>query len=413
MSEKKSQSKGKAKKYVCPFCFREIDLGRLHYACSDPLCTSKFLNMPGGRQYRSKYHPSEEIDLERNRYLHKDRNATDAVTTKHHIIRSSPDGRCEICGRKSKVRLCPECHNPISDTAEENGSLIFVVLGADGSGKSHYIATLLETLMTSFSAEFGTDFEPATVLTRDRYEDVYHRPLYVENKAIDPTQSYEVDRWGHESLVYYLSFPDRDGDRKYTVAFFDTSGYDMDAAREKIDPDLLAAIRHASGILLLIDPLQMDPVAVALNEKADEEDAADTLTYITELLKGRPLRSREKLNIPLAVAVAKADMIMREPREDEDKEVFLGPESSVRVRRLKGRADPLCLAEAGAEVEEYMRRNASQRFIDAVNGFAKHEYFAVSALGSAPAENGTVKEIKPFRVEDPFIWLFTACGGRI
>ena len=403
----------KKRPYVCPFCFREIDLGRIHYVCSDPLCTSKFLAMPGSRQFRSEFRPNEEIDLERTRYLHKDRNSPDAETTKHHIIRSSPDGRCEICGRRSKVRLCPECHNPISGSAEENGSLIFVVLGADGAGKSHYMAALIDTLAGKFSEEFGTEFVPATARTENRYEDVYRRPLFVENRTIDPTLPYEEDRGGHESLVYYLTFPTADGGRTYTVAFFDTSGYDMDARRGKIDPDLLAAIRNASGILLLVDPLQMPPVAEALGMEPDSEDAADTLTYIIELVRGRPLRSREKIDKPLAVALSKADLIMRDPKEGERKDLFIGPESSLRVARVRGRADPVCLAEAGTEVEEYFRRNASQRFISAVGGFRKHEYFAVSALGSEPSGSGTIKDVKPFRAEDPFIWLFTACGGRI
>ena len=65
----------KKRPYVCPFCFHEIDLGRIHYVCSDPLCTSKFLAMPGSRQFRSEFKPNEEIDLERTRYLHKDRNS--------------------------------------------------------------------------------------------------------------------------------------------------------------------------------------------------------------------------------------------------------------------------------------------------------------------------------------------------
>ena len=93
---------------------------------------------------------------------------------------------------------------------------------------------------------------------------------------------------------------------KMTLHFVDETTTMADARRGKIDPDLLAAIRNASGILLLVDPLQMPPVAEALGMEPDSEDAADTLTYIIELVRGRPLRSREKIDKPLAVALSNA-----------------------------------------------------------------------------------------------------------
>ena len=401
--------------YVCPFCFSGTDLTKIHYACTNPLCTKAFLESVDGKRYRSEYRENEEVDRENSVFLGKDPRASDAVTTKNHIVRGSANGCCDICGRAAYIRLCPVCHNPIPAGAEEHGSNIFVVLGTEGVGKSHYTAVLINRLRTEFSAEFGTTFTPATDRTALRYNDLYYRRLFEEGRKLAPTAPCSEDRDSREPMVYYLKFPGEKS-QEYTLAFFDTSGKDFDPDGKGPALNIAAAMSKASGIVLLADPLQIPYVNKRIRIDGKPTGTADirsSLEYITETVRtaGR-LKRKEKIGIPLAVVLTKADVLMKSPENDEEERVLLGPESSVHVEREKGRFDRVCFDEISAEMEEYLRRTVGEDFIKDTEQYEKCEFFAVSALGSNPSGSMLTKDIKPFRVEDPFIWLFNTCGGN-
>ena len=59
-----------------------------------------------------------------------------------------------------------------------------------------------------------------------------------------------------------------------------------------------------------------------------------------------------------------------------------------------------------------LRRNAGQEFLDEVNKYTTHQYFAVSALGSDTAEGKLIKGVEPYRVEDPVIWFLNSNERR-
>ena len=66
----------------------------------------------------------------------------------------------------------------------------------------------------------------------------------------------------------------------------------------------------------------------------------------------------------------------------------------------------------GTEVEEYLRRNAGQDLLNAVDQFETHQYFAVSALGGEPADGVLSNGVAPYRVEDPMIWFLNTTERR-
>ena len=401
--------------YVCPFCFNDVNLAKIHYACTNPLCTKTFLDSVDGKRFRSEFKEGEEVDIENSVFLGKDPKASDAVTTKNHIVRGSANGCCDICGRAAYTRLCPICHNPIPAGAEENGSNIFVVLGSEGVGKSHYIAVLINQLRTMFSTEFGTTFTPATDRTTIRYNDSYYRRLFEEGRKLAPTTSYSEDRDSREPMVYYMKFPGEKS-QEYTLAFFDTSGKDLDSDDKTVVLSLGSFISKASGIVLLVDPLQIHYVNKRIrmdNKPFEVTDIRDRLAYITEIVRtGNKLKRKDRIDIPLAVVLTKTDVLMKSPENDEEERILFGPESSIHVEREKGKFDRVCFDEISVEVEEYLRRTVGQEFINDVGQYSRHEYFAVSALGNNPSGSVLTKEINPFRVEDPFIWLFNTCSGN-
>jgi len=396
--------------YICPFCFCTVDLKDIHYQCTNPACTKMFLrelDEKSARKYRSR-NLEEEIDIENSIFLGKDPAGPSPVTTKYHIVRSA-SGVCDICKKPVYKRLCPGCHNPIPQGAEEEGSSVFVLLGPKGVGKSHYIAVLINQLRNSFSPEFGATMSPATDRTTMKYRDMYYKRLYEEGRKLAPTLSFEESRESREPMIYYLRFLGGDSPRVYTLAFFDTAGEDLDSTGKMMGLNLNSFISRASGIVFLVDPLQIPYINTRIrmdNKPPTGSDVANMLSNIANIIRtNNSLKMKDPISIPLAVVLTKADVLMKAPENDEESSILFGLNSSLYIERERGKYDRTNFDQISVEIEEYMRRAVSKNFVQAVKEFKEHSYFAVSALGSNPTGNVLTRGISPMRVEDPFIWL--------
>jgi len=410
MAKKIEQPTQTPTNYTCPFCFSTVDLKRIHHQCTNPACTKMFLRGlkdKEARIYRSK-NLDEEIDIENSIFLGKDPEGATPITTKHHIIRDS-SGICNMCKRPAHRRLCPSCHNPIPQGAEDEGSTVFVVLGPKGVGKSHYIAVLINQLRNSFSPEFGATMSPATDRTTLKYRDIYYKRLYEEGRKLSPTLSFEESKESREPMIYYLRFLEGDSPKVYTLAFFDTAGEDLDSADRIMNLNMNSFISRASGIVFLVDPLQIPYINTRIrmdNKPPTGGNVANMLSNITNIIRtNNSLKLKDPISIPLAVVLTKCDVLLKAPENDEERSILFGPNSSLNIDRERGKYDRTNFEQISVEIEEYMRRAVSKAFVQTVKEFDEHSYFAVSALGSNPPGNVLTRGISPMRVEDPFIWL--------
>jgi len=401
--------------YVCPFCFSSIDLKQIHYQCTNPACTKMFLrNM--SKEDSKKYscgRDDEEIDVENSIFIGKDPMGDEPVTTKQHIIRNS-SGMCDICNRSAYKRLCPICHNPIPPGAEDVGSTVFVVLGPKGVGKSHYISVLINQLRNSFSPEFGATMSPATDRTMIKYRDVYYKRLFEEGRKLNSTPSFETSKESREPMIFYLRFLEGDVPKVYTLAFFDTAGEDLDSTSKMMGLNINAFISRASGIVFLVDPLQIPYVNSRIkmeNKPKPGLSVEDLISNIISIIRtNNKIPAREKINIPLAVSLTKCDVLLKSPENEEEAKILFGLNSALNIEREHGRYDRSNFEQISVEIEEYMRRAVSNGFVQMVKEFKDHSYFAVSALGSNPTGSMLVRGVSPMRVEDPFIWLLNNYG---
>ncbi|MDR0309317.1 MAG: hypothetical protein LBH88_00960 [Candidatus Methanoplasma sp.] len=396
--------------YTCPFCFGSVDLKNIHYQCTNPACTKIFLrelDEKNARKYRSK-NIEEEIDIENSIFLGKDPAGSAPVTTRYHIIRNS-SGICDICNKPVYKRLCPSCHNPIPQGAEDEGSSVFVLLGPKGVGKSHYIAVLIDQLKNSFSKEFNAIMSSATDRTTLKYREMYYKRLYEEGRKLAPTLSFEESKESREPMIYYLKFFKGDSSRVYTLAFFDTAGEDLDSTGKMMGLNLNSFISRASGIVFLVDPLQIPYINTRIrmdNKPPTGVNVANMLSDIVNIIRtNKSLKMKDQITIPLAVVLTKADVLMKAPENDEESSILFGLNSSLNIERERGKYDKTNFEQISAEIEEYMRRAVSTAFTQTAKEFKEHSYFAVSALGSNPTGNVLTRGISPMRVEDPFIWL--------
>ena len=419
MARKDKNEKGGAE-YICPYCFSRVNLNNVHYVCSGPTCAKTFATGAFSTRnaetmrYVSRDGQSE-IDPEKSLLYGKDPSGPDAVVTKQHIIRNS-SGLCDVCKRPVYTRVCPICHNGIPPGAEEDGNSIFVILGPKGVGKSHYIAVLINQLKNYVSKEFDGVLNAANDMTTLKYRDMYYRRLFEEKRKLLPTKSFDVSDESREPLIYYLRLFNEDKPRVYTFVFFDTAGEDLTSSDKMMALSMNSFISNASGIVYLVDPLQIRYINSRINVENKPPvgpDVSDILNNICQIIRGnKKLRSKDKIDVPLAVCLTKCDVLMKSAENEEEDKVLFGHNASVYIPREHGTYDKENFDQIDAELSEYLRRALGDNFIQMVNGFKEHCFFAVSSLGCNPVGSSLPRGVSPIRVEDPFIWLLNREGLR-
>jgi len=420
MARKEEQQPKRRRDYVCPYCFTKVDMANIHYVCTGPACAKTFATTAVARKndkmlmFVSK-DGQHEIDREKSMVYGKDPYGPDAIIAKQHIIRNS-SGFCDICKRPVYLRVCPTCHNMIPPGAEEEGNRIFVILGPKGVGKSHYIAVLINQLKNAISGEFNGVLNAANDNTTIKYRDVYYHRLFEEKRKLQPTLSFGSSEDSREPLIFYLRILNGDKPQVFTFAFFDTAGEDLVTTNRMMQVNLNAFISLASGIVYLVDPMQVKYInqRIHVDNKPDVgPSATDILNNICQIIRtNKKIKGKDKIDIPIAVSLTKADVLFKSPENEEESKVLIGLNSSLHIPREYGKYDAENFDQINVELEEYIRRTIGPEFLQIVRSFNDYGFFAVSALGSNPVGSTLPRGVSPFRVEDPFIWLLSKEGLR-
>jgi hypothetical protein len=308
--------------------------------------------------------------------------------------RSPRRAACPECGQATARRACPECHNPLPGAYCETPGKIVALVGAKNSGKSTYIAVLLHELSHRIGAELGTSLVACDDRTIERYKRDFHRPLFGDRRLLPATASAVTAP--RDPLVYLLTRTRRRGlrqrDMSLTLVLFDTAGEDL---RSRDVADLhLRYLAAADAIIFLVDPLEL-----ASAREADD-DPVDVIARVTELLRsGRDVPHGRRLTVPAAVALTKIDAL---PVEGA-------------LRHARARSEALDLDDREA-VHEQVRAMLYDWQAGELDRYLGHEYaayglFGVSALGGVPRDGAVgAGGIRPYRVEDPLLWLLHRFG---
>lgn len=377
------------RKEVCPFCFEYFHLKEAPFRCSSPpaicapapdsvLATKWNLTAPKG-----KVIPAAGYRREQN---------------------------CPSCSNKTRKRICPHCHQDLPHTIGEFRNYIIAVIGAKGAGKSHYLPALIEQIKNGIGPNLGLLLEPLNDDTIKRYRRDFYGPVYTDHRTINVTMSAITSVDVRFPLVFSLLFTSgkRGGGRRInravTLAFFDTAGEDLH------DPDVMAVVNkyiyRSDGIILLLDPLQLDgvrsriPPSVPVPVK--DHDTSDIIIRVSNLIRaGRFIPQDKPIDVPLAIAVSKIDAV----------ETLLGSQSQIPPGSdHAGGFDLADTRAVDAEMQAHISDWNSRYLIDQVQvHFPRHAFFALSALGESPKGN-TLAPVFPKRVEDPFLWLLHVNG---
>lgn len=162
-------------------------------------------------------------------------------------FRQEPDYPVDSQGRTLRDKQCPHCKNILPWTAGKQVDLIIGMVGARLTGKSHYVATLVQKLKHEVARDFEASLIHVDDETNRRYHIEFYSRLYEEKREIDFTQS------GAKPLIYNFSvnssiWGKHETDRRsVTLVFYDTAGEDF--YNDQNIRKFVKYLEHASGLI--------------------------------------------------------------------------------------------------------------------------------------------------------------------
>jgi hypothetical protein len=389
---------------ACPFCYHSIRQSRLAFQCLGR-------GVPGNSARCTR-----KTDPVRVRHT----GVSDPMLPVFTVQSRNPLGvgteaACPHCTGKTNVRACPVCHTPLSMAFVESSSPLIGMIGGKGAGKTVYTAVLHHELHTNVRRRFDADIRLTGGQQGGRgsarlWLETNEEQLFKDGKLFDQTKA--APGGIRAPVVIEWRQPRRrlgvqEVHDTTVLSFYDAAGEDLtnlDRVRDQ------AYLGVAGGLILLLDPWQLpgarDRIDVPANVVREAAPPLDVLTLITEMLRQEhKVKTKHKVPIPLAVVFAKMDAFFP----------VLGPNHPLRrpVTAVGGYDDA-----AGEDIHEHVRVLLHDYGADDIDSlllanYKTFRYFAVSALGAAPDYAAGVVDgagVRPFRVEEPLLWLLQRLG---
>ncbi|MDE5414059.1 TRAFAC clade GTPase domain-containing protein [Alkalihalobacterium chitinilyticum] len=387
------------KDYICPYCFNRHKLHDVKFRCKSeseeciPEPDEIFSNFKGFNRPREMGH------------VFRTANQSGAFG---NFIKGMPDdANCDQCGDNSTVRICPSCHSELPSTIGQYEDLIFAVIGVKETGKSHYISVLIDKIKREIGDSYECNLHPIDDETINRYRDDFWTPVFKKRETIHATRSGRSDEKVRRPLLYTLQFTKKNMLQKtvihkvITLAFFDAAGEDLD--QEDTMLTVNKYIYNSAGVILLLDPLQLDSVRNSLSDSTRlpnvNSDSSEILFRLTNLIrKAKNLKQNEKIQIPLAIAFSKIDAVQN----------ILDPSSALNFPsyHTNGSFDLRDFENVHAEIETLVKEWTESGMTRSLEtNYKNYGFFGLSSLGYNPDMDMKIKDFKPYRVEDPFLWL--------
>ena len=364
-------------KYLCPRCFEMQDLDDVEYICLN----TRRENICSRAMDKRSFKP----------------------------IGKSKNPKCDSCGQPLTTKVCPKCNFelPLSIGTVKNYPI--AIIGAKETGKSNYVAVLINQLKNEIGRAFDCSLMACGDNTLNRYKAEFYDPLFRHRICVRGSDAGDV-----EPLIYSLLFQrkgklfNRSINEAVSLTFFDTAGENLTSLATMQTHNRY--LSHASGIILLLDPLQLPIVRTELEGKIrlpeENTDVNTILSRTIEIIRsGTGLTDlTKKIDIPIAVAFTKIDAV----------DGLLDPSSCLKndsSHIRKGVFDKKDFHDANEEMQSLVETWLGIELYQTVSTqFKKFAFFGLSSLGSNPDIDNKIPKFRPFRVADPFLWVLSQEG---
>lgn len=403
-------------KYTCPYCLREYPFSEVEFRCVNSFCPEKAQD----EQY-ANYLGMKKESMQQTNVTFRSR-ARIPVLLKNRYMPVWEN--CPHCGNKSSQRVCPGCHNKLPEGIQDSEDMIIPIVGSRDTGKTHFITVLIHELQNRICPEiFNGTFDPMDDEVYKHYREHFFNRVFMDKTLQDLTKTGNVrgESSVRKPLIYEMKIPvDENGKRvrKFTFIFYDAAGEDLQ--NESVMKTVNRYICKASGIIFLLDPLQVMELRLNMNEdeinssssiRADEIEPQEmVLQRISRLIRADKGQSQtQKIQIPTVVAFSKFDVLKRFFPKGS---LVLEPSSYLREGKL-GKNEWFTISN---EIEAMLKEWGAGGFATNVQmNFSNYTYCTLSALGQQPVLSATGSKTlnskpMPHRVEDPFLWLLKENG---
>ncbi len=311
------------------------------------------------------------------------------------------------------VRQCPSCSQFLFEGIEMCDNLNIAIIGDSSSGKTHYIASLIDQLRRSALTQNGkglVQLRPRNKATSDNYKKIYYDPIFQNREIALLTRPGRFDAQGNptriEPLVYQLIIQDNSSSAgsMLNLLFYDISGEDL--ANNTGLVQFGEHVLRADGIIYLADPMAMDHIYQQLPQEARSpqvstrrvEEVLSTVMYRLE--QYNRVRPDESISIPTAIAISKADVLQHIIPDTVRPNYWL-----MYRQAYDGKAHVDDIKHVDQEVRSILKRYGENALLQMSNRFEHVNFFAISATGHPPDSTNTYPRIEPHRCLDPFIWI--------
>lgn len=345
-------------------------------------------------------------------------------------------------------RCCPHCNLEVSTRLLETNSVFVSIVGTPSSGKTYFLASMYQKAKSQLTRDFhkGVNFPGVSGELVSRYFDrlvgggdsdkLVDLPktqeggfeLYSEIEVSGVTQQFPKP--------FTLRLTDPHTRDAFAVVTYDNAGESyVNADRLSSKSKSIDHLEHCDMVIVVIDPVQIPELAKELKARGVEDPQLDTIsgTAQDEMLnsvldRAVGLRGTEKklLRTPVCVVVQKWDMLQSaglvpaiervDPSTGNQTPLF--DESPLNVSQ---HGDTYVDTEEIRAISVGVRDILYQYDPNIVNSlqasFEVVRYFPCSALGSSPELNPAnnkycfrPKNVKPYRVTDPLLWLLAREG---
>lgn len=415
----------------CPFCFERFRAYEMHMRCQSSICRADYSRgipdpildraTQGARAGKS----ARGSTIPRPWWTDPRRDKSRGIFRFLDYFILPRSVICAKCERQVDTRLCPRCHAILPESVVKLAAGHVAILGPQSVGKTTFITVLIHECDHKIGPEHGFVLDPLTDEIRERYESHYHSFTYggvsggggePSGYAAAPRRISHMGTPGVDTnpeilkpLVFRLM---RRGEGRITgtlLSFFDSAGEDWEMNVDRLRSEALY-IKHARGILFLLDPLRIRAVMsdprIRLTEKERHVASADYLDDARKLATFFPDQTDKPTRTPLAICLNKLDRWGK----------LMEPGSAIHTWACSvpsRPADRELDATIDREVRKSLERWGAAGFLEYVAvKFPNHRFFVCSALGDAAQERDDAPQPlpTPLLVDRPLLWLLQRQG---
>ncbi|MBE6367719.1 MAG: DUF4339 domain-containing protein [Lentisphaerae bacterium] len=327
---------------------------------------------------------------------------------------------------------CPRCRLKIPMSIIDEVTHYFSIAGSQGSGKSYYLASLLNSLRKTMSNDFActvVDVDPELNYVLDSYEETLFRSRHRNAVTVLPKTQLTGNDYVNmvmldsipvnlpKPFVYELKQLNSSSACKEdcNIVFYDNAGeHFQPGADNMINP----GTRHlacSDGIIFIFDPINDANMRSICDQREPQLQSFDRIYDQSKLMSEMVARIRrhrnmdvdEKCSIPLVVAVSKYDSWQDNLSRDlRDLPLIDHPQSSLSGKLIKN-----TIVDVSFELRELLMQYVPE-LVNSAEGFFEQVLFVpFSSLGcfSTPHESGQLgvipEQLSPIWVTAPFLSL--------